>query len=61
MPVGTTTLLTAFWGLGVMASMLLSGMVLINWLSYLRVLRIGLISSIVVFAGVIISGAIGNP
>lgn len=61
MPVGATTRLTAFWGLGVMASMLLSGMVLINWLGYMRVLRIGLISSIVVFAGVILSGAIGNP
>lgn len=61
MPVGATTRLTAFWGLGVMASMLLSGMVLINLLGYMRVLRIGLISSIVVFAGVILSGAIGNP
>lgn len=61
MPVGDTTRLTAFWGLGVMASMLLSGMVLINWLGYMRVLRIGLISSIFVFAGVILSGAAGNP
>jgi BCD family chlorophyll transporter-like MFS transporter len=61
MPVGATTRLTAFWGLGVMASMLLAGMFLINLLGYMRVLRIGLIGSIFVFAGVIAVGAVGNP
>ncbi len=61
MPVGDNTRLTMFWGVGVMASMLLSGMVLINWLGYMRVLRIGLISSIFVFAGVILAGAAGKP
>lgn len=61
MSVGDTTRLTAFWGMGVIASMLLSGMVLINLLGYLQVLQIGLISSIGVFIGLILIGAAGNP
>jgi MFS family permease len=43
-----------------MASMLLSGLVLINLLGYMRVLRLGLIVSILVFGGVIASGAIAS-
>jgi BCD family chlorophyll transporter-like MFS transporter len=60
MPVGATTRLTSFWGLGVMASMLLSGIVLINLFGYMRVLRAGLVVSIFVFIGVIASGAIAS-
>ncbi|NJN43285.1 MAG: BCD family MFS transporter [Anaerolineae bacterium] len=60
MEVGDTTRLTMFWGLGVMGAMLLSGLVLIKFLGYMNVLRIGLVSSILVFAGVIISGIGGN-
>jgi BCD family chlorophyll transporter-like MFS transporter len=61
MEVGETTRLTAFWGVGVMVSMLLSGTVLIKWLGYLKVMRIGIISSALVFLGVIITGYMGSP
>ncbi len=60
MPVGETTRLTAFWGLGVMASMLISGTILIKFLGYLKVLRIGLVASLLVFVGVIAAGVVGN-
>jgi BCD family chlorophyll transporter-like MFS transporter len=60
MNVGQTTQLTVFWGLGLMVSMLLSGWLLIRWLGYMTVLRIGLILSILVFAGVIAAGIVGN-
>jgi MFS transporter, BCD family, chlorophyll transporter len=61
MSVGDTTRLTAFWGVGVMISMLLSGAILIKWLGYMRLMRIGMISSIVVFVGLIVTGLMGNP
>lgn len=61
MAVGETTRLTMYWGLGVMGAMLLSGMVLIKFLGHMNVLRIGLVSSILVFAGVIGAGLAGNP
>jgi BCD family chlorophyll transporter-like MFS transporter len=61
MEVDETTQLTAFWGIGVMASMLLSGTVLIKWLGYMRIMRIGIVASALVFIGVIVSGAMGNP
>lgn len=61
MPVGDTTRLTMYWGLGVMISMLLSGAILLKWLGYLRLMRIGMISSIVVFVGLIVAGLMGNP
>lgn len=61
MEVGETTRLTAFWGVGVMISMLLSGTILIKWLGYMKVMRLGIISSAFVFIGVIVSGAMGNP
>jgi BCD family chlorophyll transporter-like MFS transporter len=60
MDVGQTTQLTVFWGLGLMASMLLSGWVLIRRLGYMTVLRAGLILSILVFAGIILAGRSGN-
>jgi BCD family chlorophyll transporter-like MFS transporter len=61
MEVGETTRLTAFWGVGVMISMLLSGTILIKLLGYMIIMRIGIISSALVFIGVIISGMLGNP
>ena len=61
MEVGQTTRLTMFWGLGVMASMILSGVFLIKWLGEMRVLRIGLIASMLVFIGVVITGLAGQP
>ena len=60
MDVGETTQLTVFWGLGLMAAMLLSGWVLIRWLGYMTVLRAGLVLSILSFVGVILSGMSGN-
>jgi BCD family chlorophyll transporter-like MFS transporter len=60
MDVGQTTQLTVFWGLGLMASMLLSGWVLIRRLGHMTVLRAGLILSILVFAGIILAGRSGN-
>ena len=60
MPVGDTTRLTQFWGIGVLVSMLISGTVLIKWLGHMRVLRIGIIASILVFVGIIIAGIMGN-
>ena len=60
MAVGDTTRLTAFWGVGVLISMLVSGTVLIKLLGYKLILRIGLVSSILVFVGIIGVGASGN-
>lgn len=60
MDIGETAALTQFWGIGLIVSMLLSGFVLIKWLGYMRVLRIGLVVSIVVFLGVIAAGSMGN-
>jgi MFS transporter, BCD family, chlorophyll transporter len=60
MPVDETTALTARWGIGVLIAMLISGMFLVRYLGYLNVLRIGLVLSMVVFVGVIVSGSYGN-
>jgi BCD family chlorophyll transporter-like MFS transporter len=44
-----------------MISMLLSGTILIKFLGYMTVMRAGIISSALVFIGVIVAGAMGNP
>jgi BCD family chlorophyll transporter-like MFS transporter len=59
--VGQTTRLTMFWGLGVLAAMLLSGLVLLRQLGALRLMRIGLALSIAVFTGVGAVGLLGTP
>jgi len=59
--VGQTTRLTMFWGLGVLAAMLLSGLLLLRWLGALRLMRIGLVLSILVFSGVGVVGLAGAP
>jgi len=56
MPVGDTTRLTMFWGIGVMLAMIFSGAVLIKWLGYMKVMRIGIVSSAMVFVALIIVG-----
>lgn len=61
MEVGETTRLTAFWGIGVLVSLLLSGLFLIKFVGYMRLMRTGIIASIVVFAGVITIGFAGQP
>lgn len=60
MSVGDTTRLTMFWGLGVLVSMLLSGLFLIKWLGFMRLMRTGIILSIAVFIGLILVGMSGN-
>ncbi|MBT3322959.1 MAG: BCD family MFS transporter [Anaerolineae bacterium] len=60
MPVGDTTRLTMFWGIGVMLAMILSGTVFIKWLGYMKVMRIGIVSSALVFVALILLGASGN-
>jgi BCD family chlorophyll transporter-like MFS transporter len=60
MDIGETAALTQFWGVGLIVSMILSGWILIKWLGYMRVLRIGLVVSILVFIGIIVAGAIDN-
>ncbi len=61
MSVGATTRLTMFWGLGVLAAMLLSGLWLLRVLGALRLMRIGLGVSIVVFSAVAAVGLAGAP
>lgn len=61
MSVGETTRLTMFWGLGVLAAMLLSGLWLLRFLGALRLMRVGLGVSIVVFSAVAAVGLAGAP
>jgi BCD family chlorophyll transporter-like MFS transporter len=60
MTVGQTTRLTMFWGLGVLAAMLLSGLYLQRALGPMRLMRVGLIFSVVVFAAVAAVGLAGR-
>jgi BCD family chlorophyll transporter-like MFS transporter len=60
MPVGETTGLTQFWGVGVLLSMLASGLFLLKALGHLRVMRAGMLLSVLAFSGPIIAGATGN-
>ena len=60
MEVGATTRLTAFWGIGVLIALLFSGLLLIKWLGYMKLMRIGIAASILVFIGVIAAGLTGN-
>ena len=61
MSVGQTTRLTMFWGLGVLAAMLLSGVWLLRVLGPLRLMRTGLGFSIGAFAAVAAVGLAGAP
>jgi BCD family chlorophyll transporter-like MFS transporter len=56
MEVGETTRLTAFWGIGVIIAMLISGMFLVKRFGFTTVLRVGLLASMIAFAGVISIG-----
>ena len=60
MDVGATTRLTAFWGIGVLIAMLISGLFLIKLLGYMRLMRVGMVASVLVFIGVIGAGLAGN-
>lgn len=60
MSVGDTTRLTMYWGLGVLTSMLVSGLLLIKMLGHLKLMRTGIIVSILVFIGLIVTGMLGQ-
>lgn len=60
MEVGETTGLTQFWGIGVLLSMLASGLFLLKALGHLRVMRAGMLLSALSFLGPIIAGLTGN-
>lgn len=60
MPVGDTSRLTQFWGVGVLISMLLSGLVLLRWLGNMRLMRLGIVLSALAFGGLIAVGASGS-
>lgn len=55
-----TTRLTAFWGVGVLIAMLLAGTLLLRFLAFLTVLRIGLVASTFAFGSVIFVGMTGS-
>jgi BCD family chlorophyll transporter-like MFS transporter len=61
MSVAETTRLTAWWGGGVLLSMLLSGGILLRVVGHLVLLRVGLVATVAVFAGVIGAGLAGSP
>lgn len=60
MTVAQTSALTQYWGLGVLAAMLLSSLVLIHFMGHITLLRIGLVATLFVFVGVIAIGFSGN-
>jgi len=60
MQVGETTGLTQFWGIGVLIAMLASGLFLLKALGHMRLMRAGMLISILAFAGPILAGILGN-
>lgn len=60
MTVSQTTQLTAFWGLGTLVAMLLSGLVLLKRFGHVRVFRGGLGLVVITFPGIIAAGAMGS-
>lgn len=60
MEVGETTGLTQYWGVGVLLSMLASGLFLLKALGPMRVMRIGMMVAAVSFLGPILAGLNGN-
>ncbi len=60
MSVADTTRLTAWWGGGVLLAMLLCGGFLLRVTSHLVLLRVGLVATVLVFAGVVAAGLAGS-
>ncbi|MDX1418312.1 MAG: MFS transporter, partial [Candidatus Promineifilaceae bacterium] len=60
MTVGQTTQLTAFWGIGTLIAILLSGIILLKKFGSTPVFRVGLIAVIALFPGIILAGTSGN-
>ncbi|MEA3643440.1 MAG: PucC family protein [Lamprobacter sp.] len=61
MDVAATTQLTMFWGLGALAAILVSGLVLIPWLGLARLYRLGIVLLMPLFAGVVLAGMLQQP
>lgn len=61
MDVAATTQLTMFWGLGALASILLSGLVLIRWLGLPRLYRLGIGLLLPLFVLVVLAGVVQSP
>jgi len=60
MEVGETTGLTQYWGIGVLISMLASGVYLLKAIGYMRVMRIGMLLAAFSFLGPITAGLTGD-
>ncbi|MBN1963221.1 MAG: BCD family MFS transporter [Anaerolineae bacterium] len=60
MTVAQTTRLNSIWGTGVILTMALAGGWLIQRAGYRRILQVGLLLNIGVFAGIILSGVVGS-
>src|SRR5688572_18471734 len=60
MEVGDTMRLTSYWGIGVVIAMLTSGLLLVRYLGFVNLLRIGLVVSMISFGGVIFTGLNGQ-
>jgi BCD family chlorophyll transporter-like MFS transporter len=61
MTVEETTQLTAFWGLGSLIAMLVSGIYLIKQFGFLRIFRLGLLMVAVMFVILAGLGVVGDP
>ncbi|WP_295888045.1 PucC family protein [uncultured Thiohalocapsa sp.] len=61
MDVAATTRLTMFWGLGALASILLSGLVLVRWLGLARLYRLGIGLLLPLFVLVVLAGVLQRP
>jgi BCD family chlorophyll transporter-like MFS transporter len=60
MEVGETTGLTQYWGIGVLLAMVLSGVILLKLLGFMKVMRAGMLLSMLSFVGPIAAGVSGN-
>jgi BCD family chlorophyll transporter-like MFS transporter len=61
MDVAATTQLTMFWGLGALASILLSGLILIRWLGLARLYQLGIGLLPPLFVLVVLAGVLQSP
>jgi hypothetical protein len=61
MDVAASTRLTMFWGLGALAAILVSGLVLIPWLGLARLYRLRIALLLPLFAGVVLAGLLQQP
>jgi len=60
MPVGETTGLIQFWGIGVLLAMLASGAVFLKYQGWMLTMRAGMVVSALAFLGPIVAGMLGD-